>query len=94
VKVVIMTGVAHMRVRISIPVKPVTNQSQPVGIVIIPAGVAPMRMPSMKILIVAKPAMVPQLQRAQIAITAVGAAPTAKNMLQMLKTARHATERT
>jgi hypothetical protein len=48
--------------------------------------------PSMKILIVARPAMVPQLQPAQIAIIAVGVAPTAKNMLQILTTAKHVTE--
>ena len=59
----------------------------------ITAGAAPMRKPLMKILIVAKPAMEPQLQPAQIAIIAVGAAPTAKNMPQILTTVRPVMER-
>lgn len=50
----IMAGVAHMRVRISIPVKPVTDQLQPVQIVIIPAGAARTAKNMPQILITAK----------------------------------------
>ena len=61
---------------------------------VIMAGVAPMGMPLMKILIAVKPVMVTQLQRVQIAITAAGVEPTAKNMLQILSTAKAVTEMT
>jgi hypothetical protein len=63
-------------------------------VAIIADGLVPMQMPLMKTLLVAKPAMVLQLQRVQIVIIVAGVAPTAKNMPQILRTAKHVTERT
>ena len=57
-------------------------------------GIAPMRLCLTKTPVLAKAVMVTQLQRVQIAITAAGVEPTAKNMLQILTTAKAVTEMT
>ncbi len=64
------------------------------AVLAIMTGVAPMRLRLTKTPVLAKAVKVTQLQRVQIAITAAGVEPTAKNMLQILTTARRVTQRT